>query len=221
MRVLISGITGFAGSHLAEVCVAQGADVWGLAYTPGPHPHLAHLGDRVQLHSTNITDEDGMQAALAAILPDRIFHLAAQAHVPTAWSDPAATLATNILGQLHVILAMQQHVPTARMLAVSSSNVYGMVEEKDLPVSETAPLRPADPYAVSKVGQEMLALQYWQSHGLAHRACAPVQPHRAPPSAGLRDRPLCAGIGADGSGSSPAQVDSGQHERQARLHRRA
>ncbi|MCY4437121.1 MAG: GDP-mannose 4,6-dehydratase [Chloroflexi bacterium] len=183
MRVLITGITGFAGSHLADVCVAQGADVWGLAHTPGPHPHLAHLGDRVQLHSANIVDEDGMQAALAAIRPDRIFHLAAQAHVPTAWQDPAATLTTNILGQLHVILAMQQHVPAARLLVVSSSNVYGMVEEKDIPVSETAPLRPADPYAVSKVGQDMLALQYWQSHGLSSVRVRPfnhIGPRQAP-----------------------------------------
>ena len=166
MRVLITGISGFAGSHLADTCLAQGAEVWGLTQTPGPHPHLAHLGDRINLRTANITDEAGMHAALAAIKPDRIFHLAAQAHVPTAWSNPAETLTTNILGQLNIILAMQEHVPAARLLVVSSSNVYGMVEEKDLPVNETAPFRPADPYAVSKVGQDMLALQYWQSHGL-------------------------------------------------------
>ena len=166
MRVLITGITGFAGSHLADTCVAQGAEVWGLTQTPGPQPNLAHLGDRIKLLTANITDEAGMHAALESIKPDRIFHLAAQAHVPTAWSDPAETLTTNIQGQLNIILALQQHVPTARLLAVSSSNVYGMVEEEDLPVNETAPFRPADPYAVSKVGQDMLALQYWQSHGL-------------------------------------------------------
>jgi GDP-4-dehydro-6-deoxy-D-mannose reductase len=166
MRVLITGISGFAGSHLADVCVAQGVEVWGLTQTPGPHPHLDHLGDRIRLHVANITDEAGMDAALAKIKPDRIFHLAAQAHVPTAWSDPAGTLNTNILGQLNIILAMEQYVPEARLLVVSSSNVYGMVEEEDLPVSENTPLRPSDPYAVSKVGQDMLALQYWQSHQL-------------------------------------------------------
>ena len=166
MRVLITGITGFAGSHLADTCVAQGAEVWGLTQTPAPQPNLAHLGDRIKLLTANITDEAGMHAALGQIKPDRIFHLAAQAHVPTAWREPAETLATNILGQLNIILALQQHVPTARLLAVSSSNVYGMVEEEDLPVNETAPFRPADPYAVSKVGQDMLALQYWQSHSL-------------------------------------------------------
>ena len=183
MRVLITGISGFAGSHLADTCLAQGAEVWGLTQAPGPHPNLAHLGDHVQLHVANITDEAGMHAALAAIKPDRIFHLAAQAHVPTAWSDPAATLTTNILGQLNVILAMQQHVPEARLLVVSSSNVYGMVDEKDLPVSETTPFRPADPYAVSKVGQDMLALQYWQSHGLPIVRVRPfnhIGPRQAP-----------------------------------------
>ena len=86
--------------------------------------------------------------------------------MPTAWSNPAETLSTNVLGQLNVILAMQEHVPAARLLAVSSSHVYGMVAAEDLPVDEATPFRPADPYAVSKVGQDMLALQYWQSHGL-------------------------------------------------------
>ena len=166
MRVLITGIAGFAGSHLADTCVARGAEVWGLAHMPGPHPHLAHLGERVRLYTADITDMASVNAALAAIAPDWIFHLAAQAHVPTAWQDPANTIATNILGQLNVILAMQEHAPAARLLVVSSSNVYGMVEESDLPVNESTPFRPADPYAVSKVGQEMLALQYWQSHGL-------------------------------------------------------
>ena len=165
MRVLITGISGFAGSHLADLCVARGADVWGLTQTPGPHPNLAHLGERISLHTANITDKAGVAAALEDSKPDWVFHLAAQAHVPTAWRDPAATLTTNILGQLNVILAVQERAPDARLLVVSSSSVYGMVEEKDLPVDENTPLRPADPYAVSKVGQDMLALQYAQSHG--------------------------------------------------------
>ena len=166
MRVLITGISGFAGSHLADLCVAREVEVWGLTQAPGPHPNLAHLGERVHLRTADITDRPSINAALADIAPDWIFHLAAQAHVPTAWQDPAATIATNVFGQLNVILAMQQHVPAARLLAVSSSHVHGMVEEEDLPVDESTPLRPADPYAVSKVGQDMLALQYWQSHGL-------------------------------------------------------
>lgn len=183
MRVLITGITGFAGSHLADECVAQGAEVWGLAHTPGPHPHLAHLGESVQLHAANITDEAGTRNALAAIGPDWIFHLAAQAHVPTAWSNPAETLTTNILGQLNITLAMQEHVPRARLLVVSSSHVYGMVAEEDVPVNESTPFRPADPYAVSKVGQDMLALQYWQSHGLPIVRVRPfnhIGPRQAP-----------------------------------------
>ena len=183
MRVLITGISGFAGSHLADTCVARGAAVWGLTQTAGPHPNLAHLGERIGLHVANITDRAGIAAALAAIRPDWIFHLAAQAHVPTAWRDPAETLTTNVLGQLHVIQAMQEHAPDARLLAVSSSSVYGMVEEEDLPANETTPLRPADPYAVSKIGQDMLALQYAQSHGLAIVRVRPfnhIGPRQAP-----------------------------------------
>ena len=183
MRVLITGITGFAGSHLADTCVARGAEVWGLTQTAGPHPNLAHLGERVHLYAADITNGAGVNAALADIAPDWIFHLAAQAHVPTAWQDPAATLATNILGQLNVILALQEHVPRARLLVVSSSHVYGMVEEEGLPVDESTPFRPADPYAVSKVAQDMLALQYWQSHGLPIVRVRPfnhIGPRQAP-----------------------------------------
>lgn len=183
MRVLITGITGFAGSHLADTCVARGAEVWGLTQTAGPHPNLAHLGERVHLYAADITNGAGVNAALADIAPDWIFHLAAQAHVPTAWQDPATTITTNILGQLNVILAMQQHVPQARLLVVSSSHVYGMVEESDQPVNESTPFRPADPYAVSKVAQDMLALQYWQSHGLPIVRVRPfnhIGPRQAP-----------------------------------------
>ena len=220
MRVLITGITGFAGSHLADACVARGAEVWGLTQTAGPHPNLAHLGERVRLHTADITDVPSVDAALAAIAPDWIFHLAAQAHVPTAWEDPAATIATNVLGQLHVILAMQQHVPDARLLAVSSSHVYGMVAEKDLPVDESTPFRPADPYAVSKVGQDMLALQYWQSHGLHIVRVRPfnhIGPRQAPDYVVARFAQEIAKIEA---GLAPPISASGQLERETRLYRR-
>ena len=154
-----------------------------MTQTAGPHPNLAHLGERVHLSTADITDGPSVHAALAHIAPDWVFHLAAQAHVPTAWDDPAATIATNVLGQLNVILAMQEHAPRARLLAVSSSHVYGMVDERDQPVNELTPFRPADPYAVSKVGQDMLALQYWQSHGLPSVRVRPfnhIGPRQAP-----------------------------------------
>ena len=183
MRVLITGVTGFAGSHLADTCLARGAEVWGLAHAPGPHPHLAHLGERVRLYKADITAEASVRATLAAIAPDWIFHLAAQAHVPAAWQNPAATLSTNILGQLHVIQAMREHAPAARLLTVSSSSVYGLVAEEAQPVDEETPLRPADPYAVSKVSQEMLAVQFGQSHGLDSVRVRPfnhIGPRQAP-----------------------------------------
>ncbi len=167
MRVLITGISGFAGSHLAEVCLSQGAEVWGITRHNNGHPNLAHLEGTIRLCAADITCAAEVAAVVAQAAPDRIFHLAAQAHVPTAWKTPAATLETNIIGQLNVILAMQVHAPEARLLAVGSSNVYGMVRPEDIPVAEETPFRPADPYAVSKIAQDMLALQYWESHRLA------------------------------------------------------
>lgn len=98
--------------------------------------------------------------------PDWIFHLAAQSFVPTAWADPLGTLVNNIAGQVNLLQAVLVWGGSPTILVVGSNEEYGMVEPEDLPIKETTPLRPANPYAVSKVAQDMLAYQYHISHGL-------------------------------------------------------
>jgi GDP-4-dehydro-6-deoxy-D-mannose reductase len=108
-----------------------------------------------------------VRAALAAARPDGIFHLAAQASVSQALADPAATLANNVLGQLHLLEAVTAECPAARVIVVGSSEVYGRVPLAEQPVDERAPFRPENTYAVSKVAQDALAYQYWAGRGVA------------------------------------------------------
>ena len=103
---------------------------------------------------------------LADVRPDAIYHLAGQAFVPTAWADPWSTLENNIRPQLNILQAMVKQKSKARLLIVASNQVYGPVTADQLPVNEETPLRPDNPYGVSKVAQDILGLQYFLSHGI-------------------------------------------------------
>ncbi len=166
MRVLITGITGFAGSHLAELLLAGGAEVHGTRRWRSRMENIAHLEDRLTLWECDLRDASSVKRALAEIRPDWIFHLAAQSFVPTSWHAPAETLSTNVLGQLHLFEAVRELGLKPRIQIAGSSEEYGMVYPDELPIRETNPLRPLSPYGVSKVAQDMLGFQYHKSFGL-------------------------------------------------------
>lgn len=167
MRALITGITGFAGSHLAQHLLGQAdTQVVGLASPRSDGAPLPPWAERVELLRANLTDPAAVVRALEAAHPDAIYHLAAQASVPRAWSDPAATLTNNIAAQANLLQALVTLKLDPYILIVGSADEYGRVTPKDLPVHEDAPLRPVNPYAVSKVAQDYLGLQYYLSHGL-------------------------------------------------------
>ena len=113
-----------------------------------------------------LTDLPKLQSFFAEIRPDFVFHLAAQAFVPSSWSDPWNTLANNIRGQLNVLLAAIGLQTMPRVLVIGSAEEYGAVTAADLPIDEETPLRPTSPYAVSKVTQDALGYQYFASHKL-------------------------------------------------------
>jgi GDP-4-dehydro-6-deoxy-D-mannose reductase len=167
MRALITGVTGFAGSFLAEHCLSvPGVEVVGLVRDRTRLTHAAPFAARITLVEADLRDAAAVNQAVAAAQPEIVFHLAAQAFVPQAFADPVGTLLDNAVGQLHVILAMLRHCPTARLLAVGSATEYGLVRPEENPVDEDVPLRPTDPYAVSKVTQDLQAYQYFASHDL-------------------------------------------------------
>jgi GDP-4-dehydro-6-deoxy-D-mannose reductase len=165
LKALITGISGFVGSYLAEYLLDSGE--WEVAGTVfGPYDNIADLGDRLELYPAELSCLDVMTFILEQAQPDAIFHLAAQPLVSASRRDPWGTLESNIHMQLNVLEAVARVNPACRILAVGSSEEYGLVTAGDLPVSEDTPFRPLSPYAVSKVGQDLLALQYHLTHGL-------------------------------------------------------
>ena len=165
MRALITGISGFVGSHLAEYLLEHTDwQVIGTVY--GPEDNIAHFRDRLELYPAELSELETVISIIERAKPDYIFHLAAQPLVSLSHLDPWETLANNIRLQLNVLEAMVRLGSTARVLVVGSSEEYGLVYPDELPVRETNPLRPTSPYAVSKVAQDMLGLQYHLSHHL-------------------------------------------------------
>lgn len=192
MRVLITGITGMAGSHLAEYLIARGdVEVYGIYRWRSRLDNLDDLRAQGKLNllegqlipdqrtlqryvrpgtvtvlEGDLTDASSVRRVIGAVRPDRIFHLAAQSFVPTSWHAPQQTISTNVLGQLNLFEAIRDARLDPVVHVAGSSEEYGKVYPDELPIKETNPLRPLSPYAVSKVAQEMLAYQYHMSYGL-------------------------------------------------------
>jgi GDP-4-dehydro-6-deoxy-D-mannose reductase len=166
MRVLITGITGFVGSHMAEYALAKGAQVFGSTRWRSKTENIEHLRSKVTFIESDLRDLSSVRALLETSVPDYIVHLAAQSFVGVSWHAPAETLTTNIISQVNLLEALRGLKMSPRFLAVGSSEEYGLVLEDELPIKETNPLRPLSPYAVSKVTQDMMAYQYFKSYGL-------------------------------------------------------
>lgn len=167
MRVLITGVTGFVGSHLADYLVGRGdVEVYGTHRWRSRMDNVEHLRGRLRLVECDLRDAAATRRMLAQVRPDRVFHLAAQSYVPTSWLIPAETLAINVTCQINLFEATRDLELPARFQIAGSSEEYGLVKPDETPVREENPLRPLSPYAVSKVAQDLLAYQYWQSYRL-------------------------------------------------------
>ncbi|MGH9318792.1 MAG: GDP-mannose 4,6-dehydratase, partial [Vicinamibacteria bacterium] len=168
MRVLITGITGFAGSHLAEYILAEhpGTEVFGTMRWRSRTENIRAIESQIQLVECDLRDLSSAKGLIDRVRPDRIFHLAAQSFVPSSWNAPAESLTTNIIGQLNVFEAVRATGIDPWIQIACSSEEYGLVHEHELPIRETNPLRPLSPYAVSKVGQDYLGYQYFKSFGI-------------------------------------------------------
>jgi GDP-4-dehydro-6-deoxy-D-mannose reductase len=161
---LVTGAGGFVGRHLLAHLRAEGdGPLWGLTR---PNQAEAPLPAQVRLLSTDLLDREAVRADLAEARPTAVYHLAAQASVAESHDDPWGTLANNIGAQLNLLDAVRQLEPPPRVLVVGSSEEYGRVAPDELPVSESAELRPLSPYAVSKVTQDLLGYQYAAAYGL-------------------------------------------------------
>ena len=166
MRILITGITGFVGSHLAEWALSRGAQVVGAIRWRSNTQHIDHLRDRVALVPCDLRDVSSVRSLLEQARADYIVHLAAQSFVGASWEAPSETLLTNAVSQMNLFEAIRPLARPARFLVIGSSEEYGLVYPDELPIRETNPLRPLSPYAVSKVTQDLMGFQYWKSYGL-------------------------------------------------------
>jgi GDP-4-dehydro-6-deoxy-D-mannose reductase len=161
MRALITGVGGFVGRHLLQHLLDQGDDVCGLGRTTD------QLGTHAtRVYQADLTDRSTIAAVMRDLRPDAVYHLAAQSSPAESMANPWATIANNMLAQLNLLEAMLGASIAPRVLVVGSSDEYGRVEPADLPTDENTPLRPTTPYAVSKVGQDVMGYQYFARHGL-------------------------------------------------------
>ncbi len=143
MHALVTGANGFVGRHLTEHLEGEGDRVTGIDRTDGP----------------DIVDTEAIAAKIASVNPDVIYHLAGQADVAGSWKDPNGTFRANLDGTRNVLdgaRALGDHV---RVIAVTSADVYGFVTPDELPLDESADLRPTSPYAASKAAADLTALQ--------------------------------------------------------------
>ena len=165
MRVLITGITGFVGSHLAEFLLDQkDVEVFGTVRWRSKTDNIDHLKGRIQMFECDLRDASSVRQVIAEVRPDRMFHLAGQSFVPMSWKAPSETMTTNAIGQINLFETIRECKLNTRIQIAGSSEEYGLVQQNELPLVETSPLRPLSPYAVSKVAQDLLGYQYARSY---------------------------------------------------------
>jgi len=167
MRVLVTGIGGFAGPVVADALRAAGHEVLGLVQSGPVSPRLAALGlPAGALHVGDVTDAAGLGRVVAGARPDAVVHLAGLTFVPAAERDPSETYRVNVGGLLALLAAVRAEAPKARVLAVGSADVYGAVERSELPVREETPFRPVTVYGASKAAADLAAGQWARAYGL-------------------------------------------------------
>ncbi|HTL52886.1 MAG TPA: GDP-mannose 4,6-dehydratase [Planctomycetota bacterium] len=163
MKVLITGASGFGGSHLVDHCLACGDTVWGTVKPGESVENLEHVLDQVTLRVGDLLDQNFFRTILDETRFDIIFHLAGVAFVPFAQRNPVATYNVNVLGTVHLLEAIHSEAPMTRVLLVSSAEVYGDVDQSTMPITEEHPIRPKSVLASSKAAAEIVAQTYIRS----------------------------------------------------------
>jgi GDPmannose 4,6-dehydratase/GDP-4-dehydro-6-deoxy-D-mannose reductase len=158
-KVLITGITGSGGSYLAEYITSRypNVKVHGISrwHSTGSSRNIRGISDKISVHECDLNDFGSVLTLLAKIRPDAIFHLAAHANVRASFVTPAAVLNNNIVGTVNLFEAIRLASIDPIVQLCSTSEVYGQVDPKDVPIKETCSLNPSSPYAVSKVAQDL------------------------------------------------------------------
>ncbi len=170
-RILITGITGFVGSHLAEKLVAldENIQLYGTVRRQSVpiYPNIYRIVDKISLKEANLIDYPSLESVITSIEPNYIFHLAAQSFVPTSFNAPIESVHTNIQGTVNLLEVLRKkELDLQSMHVACSSEEYGLVHPNEIPINEENPLRPQSPYAASKVATEMYSLVYHKAYGV-------------------------------------------------------
>ena len=168
MRILITGITGFVGSHMADYLLENVPDVkiFATRRWRSKEDNIKHLfgDDRVILEECDLLDRGSLARIVEISKPDIVFHFAAQSFPESSFLTPVSTLTTNIIGTTNLLeelrLAKERNYCNPTIVSVSSSEVYGNPTEDEIPITETNPIRAANPYSISKVGHDLMSQYY-------------------------------------------------------------
>lgn len=166
-KILITGITGFAGSFLAEHLVAsqEDAQIFGTYLTDQSLENVSSVKDSLHLEKIELTDFAAVKALIEKIKPDEVYHLAALPGTSSSLQDPASFLENNINAQLYILESLREaNLLTTRIVIVGSGMMYGRIKPSDLPLTEETPLQPITPYDVSKITQDFMGLQYFNAY---------------------------------------------------------
>ncbi|MDQ6671927.1 MAG: GDP-mannose 4,6-dehydratase [Chloroflexota bacterium] len=162
MRALITGIGGFVGRHLLQHLHTHGDEVCGI----GRPADCAGISASVRVFMADLGDRPAVERVVRQTQPEAVYHLAAQSSPAESLHDPWATIGNNLLAQVNLFEAVLSSGIRPRVLVIGSSDEYGRVGPGEVPTHEDVPLRPTTPYAVSKVGQDVMGFQYFAQHGL-------------------------------------------------------
>lgn len=172
-RALITGITGMVGSHLADYLLANtNWDIYGIIRWRSPLDNIVHLlhqinsRKRIHLLYADLRDSDSINTAISDCKPDYVFHLAAQSYPKTSFTAPLDTYETNIQGTSRILEALRTYSKEAIIHVCSSSEVFGRVSKEKLPINEECGFHPASPYAISKVGTDLIGRYYAEAYGM-------------------------------------------------------
>lgn len=172
-RALITGITGMVGSHLLDYLLEETDwEIHGMLRWRSPLDNISHhldrinRGDRIKLHYADLRDTMSIENCIEEAKPDFVFHLAAQSYPKTSFTAPLDTLDTNVQGTERLLGALRRFSPEAVIHVCASSEVFGRVPREKLPIDEECSFHPASPYAISKVGTDLIGRYYAEAYGM-------------------------------------------------------
>ena len=164
MKALITGVNGFVGGYLTEHLISKGIEVWGTKLKNESIDE--EFLTKITLRDMDLIEKEQVYAVIDECKPDFVFHLAAQSSVALSWKLPQLTMNVNIIGTLNLLDALRQECIETKILMIGSSEEYGKIQINDIPVGEDHKIEPANPYAISKMAQEMMAMQYVSAYNM-------------------------------------------------------